>query len=113
MLLELEKLDWLMACKARMRRRLAELAKQFPIVARLQAMPGCGLISAVRLVAYIGDPHRFSSKRKLWRYARLGIVRPEDRGQAHRPREAGQAGLRVAQGRKPHHLQPRLCHQEG
>lgn len=80
MLLELEKLDWLMACKARMRRRLAELAKQFPIVARLQAMPGCGLISAVRLVAYIGDPHRFSSKRKLWRYARLGIVRPETGG---------------------------------
>jgi hypothetical protein len=51
MLLELEKLDWLIACKAGSRRRLAELAKQFPIVARLQAMPGCGPASAVRLVA--------------------------------------------------------------
>lgn len=80
MLLELELLDDLVSHQARMRRRLAELSRRFPIIAGLKAMPGCGPVSAARFVAWVGDPRRFSSKRKLWRYARLGIVHPETGG---------------------------------
>ena len=31
------------------------------------------MIGACRFSGYIQTPHRFSSKRKLWRYCRLGI----------------------------------------
>lgn len=80
MRLELELLDDLAAHKARARKVVAEMSRQFPIVAWLQAMPGCGLISAARFVARIGEPHRFSSKRKVWNYSCLSIVHPETGG---------------------------------
>ena len=80
MRLELEFLDDLCSHQARVRRRLDELAPRFPVVAQFRRMPGCGLISAARFAAWVGDPRRFSSKRKLWRYARLGIVHPETGG---------------------------------
>jgi transposase len=49
-------------------------ARQYPEIRRFQSVPGVGLIGAVRFSAYIQTPHRFSSKRKLWRYCRLGIT---------------------------------------
>jgi transposase len=49
-------------------------ARQYPEIGRFQAVPGVGLIGAARFSAYIQTPHRFSSKRKLWRYCRLGIT---------------------------------------
>jgi transposase len=53
---------------------------QFPEVRLLQTAPGVGIITACRFVAYIQTPHRFSNKRKLWRYCRLGITRRESNG---------------------------------
>jgi len=46
----------------------------------LQSAPGVGAITACRFVAYVQTPQRFSNKRKLWRYARLGITRRESNG---------------------------------
>ena len=55
-------------------------ARHFPVIERLQEVPGIGLRLACRFVAYIQNPHRFATKRKLWRYCRLGITRPESNG---------------------------------
>jgi len=52
---------------------MTRMAKQFPEVALFQQVPGVGVIGACRFSGYIQTPHRFSSKRKLWRYCRLGI----------------------------------------
>lgn len=56
-------------------------AKRYPVVAQLDRVPGLGIINACRFVAYVQDPHRFSSKRKLWRYARLGICHRTSNGE--------------------------------
>lgn len=53
---------------------MVEAAKQFPEVKLLQTAPGVGVIGACRFVALIQNPRRFSNKRKLWRYCRLGIA---------------------------------------
>jgi transposase len=55
-------------------------SNRFPEVRLLQTAPGVGIITACRFVAYIQTPARFSNKRKLWRYCRLGITRRESNG---------------------------------
>jgi len=55
-------------------------ARKFPEVRRLQTAPGVGAITACRFVGYLQTPRRFSNKRKLWRYCRLGITRRESNG---------------------------------
>lgn len=49
-------------------------SQKFPEIARFEEAPGIGLISSCRFSAYVQTPHRFSNKRKLWRYCRLGIT---------------------------------------
>lgn len=56
--------------------------KRFPEVALLDGAPGVGPIGACQFVAYIQNPHRFSSKRKLWRYAKLAITSRSSDGKA-------------------------------
>lgn len=48
-------------------------SKRYPEIARFDAAPGVGVISACQFSAYVQTPHRFSAKRKFWRYCRLGI----------------------------------------
>jgi len=55
-------------------------SNQFPEVRLLQTAPGVGIITACRFVAYLQTPARFSNKRKLWRYCKLGITRRESNG---------------------------------
>lgn len=55
-------------------------SKRFPEIELLQTAPGVGEITACRFVAYVQTPHRFSSKQKLWRYAKLGVTRRESNG---------------------------------
>ena len=55
-------------------------ARKFPEVRLLQTAPGVGAITACRFVGYLQTPARFSNKRKLWRYCRLGITRRESNG---------------------------------
>jgi transposase len=49
-------------------------SQRYPEIARFDQVPGVGVVSSCRFSAYIQTPHRFSSKRKLWRYCRLGIT---------------------------------------
>lgn len=72
-------------------------AGQFPEVRLLETAPGVGPVTACRFVGYIQTPKRFSNKRKLWRYARLGITRRESNGkQLSHPRldNAGSGSLK-------------------
>lgn len=47
---------------------------RYPEIKRFKEVPGVGPVGASRFSAYIQTPHRFSNKRKLWRYSRLGIT---------------------------------------
>lgn len=60
--------------------RMIEYSRKFAEVRRLQTAPGVGVITACRFVGYLQTPRRFSNKRKLWRYCRLGITRRESNG---------------------------------
>jgi len=73
-------LNPLLASLAAAERVMTQASEQFPEVCLLQSAPGVGIITACRFVAYVQTPHRFSNKRKLWRYARLGITRRESNG---------------------------------
>lgn len=46
----------------------------------LRTVPGYGVLVAVSFLAYIGDPWRFSNKRKLWKYCGLAIRKRESGG---------------------------------
>ncbi len=59
---------------------MIEYSRRFAEVRRLQTAPGVGAITACRFVGYLQTPRRFSNKRKLWRYCRLGITRRESNG---------------------------------
>jgi transposase len=56
-------------------------------------VPGIGLISAMTLLAAIGDIHRFPSDKKLVGYARMG-GRVHDSGLSHRTGRITKAGRR-------------------
>lgn len=69
-----ELLDRTVKMQERARELMRSQAQRYPEMARFREVPGVGLISACQFVAYVQNPHRFSSKRKLWRYCRLGIT---------------------------------------
>ncbi len=53
-------------------RQLQRLAKQMPVVARLQTIPGIGPISSTAFVSFVGDVARFPSARHFASY--LGLT---------------------------------------
>ena len=68
-----EVLDQTVEAQAVAHHLMMSAARAFPEVTLLRTAPGVGPIGASRFVAYVQMPHRFSSKRKLWRYCRLGV----------------------------------------
>lgn len=64
-------LNQLLDAETQAKQAMIQASKQFPKVRLLQTAPGVGSITACRFVAYIQTPHRFSNKRKLWRFCRL------------------------------------------
>lgn len=73
-------LNQMLVSRSEAKRAMLEFSRLLPEVRLLQSAPGVGAITACRFVAYIQTPQRFSNKRKLWRYARLGITRRESNG---------------------------------
>lgn len=77
---------------------MLQASKQFPeIKAFVEGVPGVGAIGGARFSAYVQTPQRFSSKRKLWRYCRLGICyRSSDGKLLSRPKldKAGRGALK-------------------
>ena len=86
--------------------QLAEQALARPDVRRLMTIPGVGAITALALVAVIGDVSRFPSPRHLVGYlgpgpARSPVRREGSAARAHLPRWAG-ARSRAADRGRPH-----------
>lgn len=66
---------------------MVRLSKPYTEIARFDKIPGVGVIGACRFSAYIQTPHRFSAKRKVWRYCGLGVAqRSSDGKPLGRPR---------------------------
>jgi len=77
-------LDALATPIARLEHEIAALAKPDPRVQALQALPGVGKLTAMTVVAEIGDIARFPSARKLCTWAGLTpAVRNSDRKVRH------------------------------
>jgi transposase len=77
-------LDALATPIARLERQIAALAKPDPRVQALMALPGVGRLTAMTLVAEIGDIARFPTARKLCAWAGLTPqVRNSDRKVRH------------------------------
>jgi transposase len=77
-------IDTLATPIGRLERQITKLAKPDPRVDALQALPGIGRLTAMTLVAEIGDISRFPSARKLCAWAGLTpAVRNSDRKVRH------------------------------
>ena len=61
--------------EAALHRELVRLAKGEEVVVRWQGVPGIGWIRGITLLAYLDTPWRFASKRRLWKYCGIGLVR--------------------------------------
>jgi len=66
-------LDQSLEAQQQARQLMLRAARAFPEIKILRTAPGIGPLGACRFSADIQTPHRFSSKRKLWRYCRLSI----------------------------------------
>lgn len=75
-----EVLNHMMETQNAAKSAMIAFSKQFAEVKLLQTAPGVGIITACKFVAYLQTPKRFSNKRQLWRYCRLGITRRESNG---------------------------------
>lgn len=71
---------------------MRDMSRQFPEIALFRKIPGVGLINACRFSAYVQNPHRFSNLRRLWRYARLGVVQQSSDGKPIGPKHLDKAG---------------------
>jgi transposase len=49
-------------------------AKSYPEIKYFNALPGIGFIHAATISAILETPHRFADKRKVWKYAGLGLM---------------------------------------
>ena len=65
--------------KARAKRLVGKLSKEYPVIERYKKMPGVSNVLAARFVAYVQDPYRFN-KRTLWSFSRLGVVKRSSDG---------------------------------
>lgn len=78
-------------------RQLKALARQTPVVKRLQSIPGVGLLTSTALVAFVGDVQRFPSSRHFSSF--LGLTPREystgNRRRLGRISKRGDAYLRM------------------
>jgi transposase len=66
-------LDWLRRERVGARRQLRRACKGIPAVVKLQTIPGVGALVAPTFVAWIVDPDRFESRKKVSSYGGLGL----------------------------------------
>jgi hypothetical protein len=68
-----QQLDVLRLLRQEVRRDLLAEAKKYKAWKLLRLIPGIGPIRAAVLMALIQTPHRFRTKRQLWKYSGLGL----------------------------------------
>lgn len=61
--------------EAALEREMVRRAQREDVVVRWEKIPGIGWIRGLTLLAYLDTPWRFKSKRQLWKYMGIGLVR--------------------------------------
>ena len=89
--------DAAVAEEKHLHREVVRLAKEQEVVVRWEKIPGIGWIRAMTLYAYLDTPWRFASKRKLWKYMGIGLVR-EHSGTGYTHVHVDRAANRVLKG---------------
>jgi len=69
-----ELLNHTLHAQSEARKLMRRESRKYPEIELFEEVPGIALVGACRFSAYIQTPFRFRSKRKLWRYCRLGIT---------------------------------------
>jgi transposase len=67
-------LDQLLELRRRARTMVLRQACNQRAYRLLRTVPGIGPLRAAEIIAIIGDPHRFRTKRQLWAYSGLGLI---------------------------------------
>ena len=67
-------LDHLRELRRDARKALLKEARHHSSFKRLNEVPGLGPIRVAQIIAAIGSPHRFRSKRQLWAYCGFGVI---------------------------------------
>jgi transposase len=106
-------LDALATPIARLEDQIANLAKPDPRIQALQVLPGIGRLTAMTLVAEIGDITRFPTARKLCAWAGLTPavrnLRPQGPPRPHHQARIAVGALDPAGGRPDRQAQPPVC----
>jgi len=68
-----QQLDMLQHLRQQARRELLRESRKHSIIAKLRQIPALGPIRCALAVALIQTPHRFRSKRQLWKYCGLAL----------------------------------------
>jgi len=68
-----QELDMLQHLRQQARRELLSESRKHSIIAKLRQIPALGPIRCALAVALIQTPHRFRSKRQLWKYCGLAL----------------------------------------
>jgi transposase len=72
---------------------MVSMGRSFPEVARFANVVGIGPVWSCTFSAYIQTPHRFKTKRKLWRFSRLGITDRQSNGEPLGRRRLDRSGV--------------------
>lgn len=67
-------LDAISALRREAHNQMLKQARPHPAFTRLVGVPGMGPIRAAQLIAAVGSPHRFRTKRQFWAYCGLAVV---------------------------------------
>src|SRR5437868_1626871 len=70
-----KQLDQLRELRREAKQALLKEARQHAAFKRLCGVPGLGPIRVAQVIAVIGSPHRFRSKRQIWTYCGFAVVR--------------------------------------
>lgn len=89
-----EQLDRLQSFRCQARQELMGAVHKHPAAAALRTIPFMGQVRAAVLIAIVGTPHRFRTKRQFWLYLGLGV-------QTHISTEYQLSGGRVQRINKP------------
>lgn len=69
-----QQLDALVPLRKQVRQELLAESKKHPACKLLRSIPSLGPIRAAVLMAILQTPHRFRTKRMLWKYSGFGVV---------------------------------------
>jgi transposase len=67
-------LDHLRPLKEEARKAMVKEARRHAAFKKLKQVPGLGPVRVAEIISAVGSPHRFRTKRQLWKYCGLAVV---------------------------------------